>query len=341
MLDASNGEIEKALTALRDASSVADTVAEEPFLISQLVRIAGWAIISKRCELILNGVTLSDAQLTELTKLFRNAERPNAMARGLAGERASGLSIFMGSKDQVQIFSNTSSPALKDRLRTSLFMGLLKSTGILHKDKAFYLDIMATNLLAAETPFPERLTLGQQANAAVLSPPSKLLIFSRMLLPALGNAFRRDADHAARVRTTQTAIAIERFRRAHNGDLPADLDQLVPTYLSSVPTDPFDGKPLRFKRLTIGYVIYSIGSDLRDDGGNEGDPKKDLQPKTSLSFWNAEALTGDGLVMGGVRWRSGHFSTGDFPCSTARQYVLSLSSKCLGATRGTGERTGF
>jgi len=279
LLDASSGEIERGMSALRAAGSVADSVSEEPFLISQLVRISGWAIICKRCELILNGVTLSDAQLSELETFFHNAERPNAMARGLAGERASGLGIFMGSQDQVFIFSNSSTPALKDRLRTSLFMGLLKSTGILHKDKAFYLDVMATNMLAAETPFPERLTLGQQANAAVLSPPSKFLIFSRMLLPALGKAMQRDADHAARIRTTQTAIAIERFRRAHNGDLPSHLDQLVPTYLSSVASDPYDGKPLRFKRLTTGYVVYSIGGDLRDDGGSEGDPKKQSSAK--------------------------------------------------------------
>jgi hypothetical protein len=36
---------------------------------------------------------------------------------------------------------------------------------------------------------------------------------------------------------------------------------------------------LRFKRLATGYVVYSIGSDLRDDGGSEGDPKKQSSAK--------------------------------------------------------------
>jgi hypothetical protein len=275
LLEASNGDIEKALGALRAAGSVADSLAEEPLLISQLVRIAGWGIISKRTELILNGATLSDGQLSVLQALFRDAERPNAMARGLAGERASGLGVFMGSQDQLNLFGAANSPpALKDRMRASLFFGLLKSTGLLHKDKAFYLDVMATNVAAAEAPFPERLMLARQANAAALSPPNKLLIFSRMLLPALGKAIQRDGEHAARIRTTQTAIAIERFRRAHSGNLPGDLSDLVPTYIALLPRDPFDGQPLRFKRLASGYVVYSVGSDLRDDGGSEGDPKK-------------------------------------------------------------------
>jgi hypothetical protein len=280
LLDASNGDTQKALATLRAAGTVADSLAKEPILISQLVRIAGWAIISKRCEFILNGATLSDDQLAELQALFRNAERSDTMARGLGGERATGLVVFLGSRYQGNIFgSANSAPTLKDRMLTSLYYGLLKSTGILHKDKTFYLDVMATNMAAAEAPFPQRLTLAQRASSAVLSPPSRMLIFSRMLLPALGRAIQRDGEHAAHIRTTQTAIAIERFRRAHNNNLPADLNELVPTYLPSVLLDPFDGQPLRFKRLATGYVVYSIGTDLRDDGGIEGDPKKQSSAK--------------------------------------------------------------
>jgi hypothetical protein len=277
MLHASNGDIEKALAALHAAGAVADSMAEEPLLISQLVRYASWAIICKRSELMLNGANLSDQQLNTLQTFFHNAERPDSMVRGLAGERASGLAVFMGSPDQKFVFSSADSdspPPLKDRLRTSLYIGLLKSTGLLRKDRSFYLDVMATNVAAAEAPFPERLTLAQQANTAAMSPPSKLMIFSRLLLPALSASMRRDGDHTARIRTAQTAIAIERFRHSHKGELPSDLNELVPTYLASVPSDPFDGQPLRFKRLTKGYVVYSIGSDLRDDGGSEGDPNK-------------------------------------------------------------------
>jgi hypothetical protein len=280
LLDASNGNIQKALATLRAAGTVADSLAKEPVLISQLVRIAGWVIICKRCELILNGATLSDDRLADLQALFRNAERSDTMARGLGGERATGLTVFMGSRYQGNIFgSANSAPTLKDRMLTSLYYGLLKSTGILHKDKTFYLDVMATNIAAAEAPFPERFTLSQRAATAALSPPNRMCIFSRMLLPALGKAIQRDAEFAARIRTTQTAIAIERFRHAHNGNLPSDLNELVPTYLPSLPGDPFEGEPLRFKRLSSGYVVYSIGSDLRDDGGSEADPQKQTAAK--------------------------------------------------------------
>lgn len=275
LLHASNGDMEKALAALRTAGRVADSLAEEPLLISQLVRIAGWAIIAKRCELILNGVTLSESELATLEGLFRNAERPKAMARAMGGERASHLAIFMSGQDQLNVFGVAASlpPPLKNRLQASLFIGVYKSTGLLSKDKAFYLDTIGNYVSAAETPFPERLAITLPGNGAAFT-PGKMMIFSRMLLPALSRTLQRDGEHAARIRTTRTAIAIERYRRAHGGNAPNNLNELVPTYLGAPPEDPFDGELLRFKHLASGYVVYSIGSDLHDDGGNEGDPKK-------------------------------------------------------------------
>jgi len=41
----------------------------------------------------------------------------------------------------------------------------------------------------------------------------------------------------------------------------------VPDYLDAVPTDPFDGEPLRYRQFAGGYKVYSIGRDLVDDGG--------------------------------------------------------------------------
>ena len=70
------------------------------------------------------------------------------------------------------------------------------------------------------------------------------------------------------LRTAQTAIAVQRYRLA-KGKLPQQLKNLVPDYLDVVPTDPFDGKELRYKKPDRGFVVYSIGEDLSDDGGVE------------------------------------------------------------------------
>jgi hypothetical protein len=41
-----------------------------------------------------------------------------------------------------------------------------------------------------------------------------------------------------------------------------------------VPRDPFDGKPLRWKRTGGSGVVYSIGLDAIDDGGAQFDKEK-------------------------------------------------------------------
>jgi hypothetical protein len=65
-----------------------------------------------------------------------------------------------------------------------------------------------------------------------------------------------------------TVLAVERLRIA-NEPLPKNLDQLKPKYIAAVPADPFDGAPLRYRRIEKGYLVYSIGRDLHDDGGRE------------------------------------------------------------------------
>jgi uncharacterized protein YfaT (DUF1175 family) len=37
--------------------------------------------------------------------------------------------------------------------------------------------------------------------------------------------------------------------------------------LTDVPVDPFTGKQLVYRREGEGFVVYSLGSNLKDDGG--------------------------------------------------------------------------
>jgi hypothetical protein len=70
----------------------------------------------------------------------------------------------------------------------------------------------------------------------------------------------------ALIRTAVAALAAERFRVDH-ARWPESLDQLTPKYLSAVPNDPFIHGPLKFRKLSDGLFIYSVGFDGRDDGG--------------------------------------------------------------------------
>ncbi len=67
---------------------------------------------------------------------------------------------------------------------------------------------------------------------------------------------------------TVTAIALKRYYLQHSA-YPATLNELVPAFLSAVPADFMDGKPLRYKqRLDGDFLLYSVGNDGQDDGGD-------------------------------------------------------------------------
>jgi hypothetical protein len=90
---------------------------------------------------------------------------------------------------------------------------------------------------------------------------SQIAHVKRTLEPALLQA-------QAILAVSSTALAAERFRLAHQR-WPLDLQELVPEFLSVVPTDPYDpNQPLRWKTTPNGRVVYSVGEDGKDDGGD-------------------------------------------------------------------------
>jgi hypothetical protein len=78
-------------------------------------------------------------------------------------------------------------------------------------------------------------------------------------------------------RNLKTALALAAFRADHER-FPAQLVELMPTYLAEIPTDVFTGQMPIYRRQHSGYLLYSVGQDGRDDGGRAKDSKVDDLP---------------------------------------------------------------
>jgi hypothetical protein len=81
----------------------------------------------------------------------------------------------------------------------------------------------------------------------------------------------------------QATLAVERFR-LDLGTLPESLKQLVPSYLESIPADPYDGQPIRYTPEGGGYLLYCVGENLADDGGVEYFKRSEQQAKGDVVF---------------------------------------------------------
>jgi hypothetical protein len=71
----------------------------------------------------------------------------------------------------------------------------------------------------------------------------------------------------ARLRAARLAVAVEQYRRTHRA-LPSSLRDVAGGADADVNSDPYTGEPMKFlPESDGGYVIYSVGLDGRDDGG--------------------------------------------------------------------------
>jgi len=95
----------------------------------------------------------------------------------------------------------------------------------------------------------------------------RVSMITRMIMPATMKVNDSSLRVQAHLRSTLAAVAVERYRIQHDA-WPKSLDDVVKAgLLKEVPPDPYDGKPLRFKRTPIGVIVYSIGMNKVDDGG--------------------------------------------------------------------------
>jgi hypothetical protein len=279
LLHATEGDAEKATRAFLTAGRVAESVSEEPIVISQLVRYACWAILLPRLERALSLAPFTDAQLASLQALIEPAERPKAEARAWAGGLAMHLSVFTDPKVmQMALRELRGSSSQPSYFLASATISLYRFTGLLQKDKAYLCEQTTRELSALELPFPARFAACQKLAASTNLPP-RAYFFSRMLLPAIGVFHIRAANHVALVRVAATGLAVERFRLAHTNALPQSLEELVPAYGKAVTADPYDGQPLHYKTHGASYVVYSIGCDLQDDGGVDWDSNYTKTPQ--------------------------------------------------------------
>ena len=270
------GDAKSALTACRAALNVARSIGEEPIYLSQLVQIGYCVGVCLAIERTLGQGEPSPKDLNALQKLLETQDAFPALLIAARGERAALHKVFEGiergeiSVAELEGLTRGGPPEVADRLKDTLISLWRMDT---REDHALFLSLMTQYVKAAQLPMHEQAAAEEKieqevrTQVAVNNLPGTTALITRLLLPAvsrMGVVFRR--EHAY-LRCMVVALAAERYRREKK-TWPDNIDQLCPQFLASVPFDPFDGKPLRYRRVQDGVVIYSVGQDVTDNGGN-------------------------------------------------------------------------
>lgn len=294
----------------------------EPILISHLVRIAMVAIAENPTWELLQATNTTDAQLAFLQKNWEQLEFFDSAEKTFELDRVWGMDEIeklRASPKEFAIMSGFNPFTSGSSGSSGAGWGLEALTekpryaigAVMWRASWSYSDEL--RLLKSDTIVLETLRMMQtnqsqfyQTNYDTMTSRLSSLgitnagaAFFRVLkIPDFGDYFGFGAGLEAVVRKTiqietgrrivVTAIALKRFELRH-GKWPGTLTELVPKFLPSVPIDPFDGKPLRYRPNPDGtYLLYSVGEDGKDDGGNPN-----LAPgiRNANSYWqNPHAL---------------------------------------------------
>jgi hypothetical protein len=272
------GDLKAALVSCRAALNAGRSLGDEPSLVSQLIRITCVEASCREVERVLAQGEPPADELAGLQELLADEEKHPALLVGLRGERAFLHKTF----EAIKAGEVSLDQLLTMRGKTGKYNWFDKlAREDVNVEHARVLSLMTRRVRDAQLP-PHRQAAGERAFEAEVRALPPQAIVTRLILPETTSIARRDRNRRAHLCCLISAIACERHRQAE-GSWPCALAELVPEYLSSVPTDPYDGKPLRLARLADGLVVYSVGPDGSDDGGKLN-RRKALQPGTDLGF---------------------------------------------------------
>ena len=205
-------------------------------------------------EFVLTQMSLPDSELAGLITSFTTAENPEELKSVQIGSRCRLITCFLDS-------------ALTLPYESKAGKVFRRVSGLKSMDFHAGLKLSTKLVEASKLPYPEHLQEAAQIEKEYRN-ISGYCRLTRILLHTPSGIVLSDAGSIARLRCAVTALAIERYRRANNA-LPESLDELAPKYLEKIPADPFDGQALRYETREKGYIVYSIGENKIDDGGND------------------------------------------------------------------------
>ena len=267
--DAENHDGEQAAGDVLTGLALARSLQAEPVLISQLVRVASTALAVTALERAVNQTTLPPESLTALAKACQEMEdydgRGEGFNRAMVGEQVTSLANLKRPDLIARTFAAATTDVPEDQRHQILEN--LKQPGAMKAEQTF-LDATFEQVRAARAAaFPDRLQAADVFRQRTTEATENNLPLNALFLAALGNSLNKEASCLANLRLARTALALEQFRAARGQQYPATLSALAPDYLDAIPQDPFDGQPLRYRPQGHGYMLYSIGPDLKDDGG--------------------------------------------------------------------------
>jgi hypothetical protein len=275
---AQRGDGDAALRSTLAGFNCGASVGDEPMTISQLVRVACQAIALNILERVLAQTEPSDAALESFQKRLEEVEKEPLLLYCFRGERAGEYHLLEWLRQ------GNSAPGISGGSASGFdFVAFyLHVPGVIASQTVGCMRYMTEMIDVAKKP-PEQWTA---EFATLRQQVPNLPVLARLLVPAMDKIAQAVQRSYAQQRCAIVVLAAERFRRKNNR-WPESPDELLKAgLLKAIPTDPYTGGPLKWKRTADGALIYSVGRNLIDDGGVFDRTSNKLESDYGFELWD-------------------------------------------------------
>lgn len=216
----------------------------EPAIMSYLVSLACRSVAFNQLNTILRHSELSPESRKTLDAELAQHDLSQTLHHALVTERVLGKANF-------QEFSTASIPPA---VRAVGLHWIIRPYWLMQSSK--YLDYLDQEIEIAQLPVNEMRAARKKIT------PNQSSMFVSLLAPAIDRVQDATARSAVQLRAIQILNALEKQETPPEKFNPSRLGLPAELFV-----DPFNGKPLQIQHLETGWLIYAVGPDLKDDGG--------------------------------------------------------------------------
>lgn len=276
---AETGQVDNSLRDCIAGLKIAGSLSEEPILISGLVRIAIDNLMLLQAEAAMKKGEAQPETYRALMEKAAEERNCRMLYHGLLGERVVfGMMEFPRLKKEVEekkdikpimdLFGDSGkgetgiTPASeKDIMR------------FLEENELLYLKMVAYWISFSRKPYWEIRSSLTDIEEEVKKIPDEKSCLVKSLVSAFSRIFSQEARLDAQLGNAEIALACHLYKTEYK-TYPASLQELSPEFLPKPSLDPFTGNSYIYRKTHSGFIVYSVGDNLKDDGGVSQNEKK-------------------------------------------------------------------
>jgi hypothetical protein len=278
---AANGDYDTYLADVTAMLDFANALAEEPLLISQIVRIRIGDTVFDTVGAGPTGAELSLEHVRRLQTMFHAAAAREPFVEGLAGDAQIGLASFELARQgdyytvgaQPEQLAAGRNPSAADLLFARVYASPFGQP-LIDADEEAYAEGLKTLVDASRLPYYEAQARIRELGQEIEGLPERRYM-ARTTLKRLLETPRSQAGLEAMMDLMRIGLELERYQ-VEEGELPENLERIQERLGGPGPVDPFTGTSYIYRVSGNGFQLYSVGRNQADDGGIRQPARRDI-----------------------------------------------------------------